>query len=283
MKGILIADAGSTKSDWSLINDRIIRFRTPGINPLQMSPEEIITILFSVREEFKGLPIHQIKFFGAGCIKSVELKMKQLLSTTFPKAKNIETGSDILAAAKALFGKSDGIACILGTGSNTCLFEKGNIIAQIPSLGYVLGDEGGGVSLGKRLINGIFKLQFTPDITKKFEDKYHISVEDLIENVYKQPMPSAYLANFSSFLLENIHEPQIINLINQEFDNFFVKNIFPYKEFSPEMNTLGFIGGIAFSLREFIYKIAEKYEYKISDIIPKPMPALEKFYLENPL
>ncbi|MCH5234285.1 MAG: ATPase [Muribaculaceae bacterium] len=221
----------------------------------------------------------KILFFGAGCATPL---LNHYIYNAFTSVFNIDNvivDSDLKGAYIALFGNEDGIACILGTGSASALFSKGEIMAKTPSLGFILGDEGGGVSLGKHLLNAVFKNQLSDDLIEKFQKKYNLSLEELIEKVYKQPKPAPFIASFSPFLLENVNEKDIQLLIEKEFENFFKKNIMPYKALGNYK--IGFIGSIALNYKEILLKTADKFGFQICKILKDPLPAIEKFYLDS--
>lgn len=279
MSNILIADAGSTKTDWSLISvtkNDISRFKSLGINPVQQSSEQIFHVIDSFHHQLHDIKIDKIYFFGAGCLDSLyKKKIRDILQELFNPCY-ITVESDVIGAAKALFGKDAGLVALLGTGSNTALCADEKIQYQIPSLGYILGDEGSGSAMGKTLINKIFKQQLSDSITIKFQDAFHLDINEVINHVYRQPSPAAYLASFVPFLKENIHNTEIRNLVENELDNFFIKNILPYK-ISPDM-PMGFVGSIAFIFKDILTLLAQKHQLTITKIIKAPMPELEKFY-----
>lgn len=281
MKNILIADAGSSKTSWSLIskrNEEIKRFITKGINPVQQDLPEICIRIEEVKKQMSEENIQDIYFYGAGCVSNQKGKVEKALSQ-FWKNSKIEVESDIIGAGKALFGDSEGIACILGTGSNSGRFKQNSIIQQVPSLGFILGDEGSGAALGKRLLNSIFKKQLAARIIEKFQWEYNLSVEEVIQKVYRDSMPAAYLASFSLFIYNHLNEPDIYALLMAEFDSFFKKNIIPYGDY--QSIPVGFVGSISYIYSDALKESAKKYGIDIFKIIKNPMPALEKYYEEN--
>lgn len=277
MSNILIADAGSTKTDWSLIDTQsevILRTRTSGINPVTSDSETICEGLSLLDHRVINSEIQKIYFYGAGCLSDIHKTIVSNCLKHIWKDTEIHVYPDILGACRALFKNGSGIACILGTGSNTCLFEDGAMQSQIPSLGYVLGDEGGGVSLGKRLLNGIYKRQFSEIITKKFHNKYNFTVSDIVERVYRNSNPQSFIASFSRFISENLEYPEIQNLVLEEFDSFFIKNIIPYGIKMP----LGFVGSIAWNYEKELRDIATTYGFEITKILKEPIKGLEHYY-----
>lgn len=282
MKNILIADAGSTKTQWSFLTEEAgvkISFLTKGINPAHQNKDLVVSILQEVKERISPNKVDEIYFYGSGCATPLLNRIiSSSLSFVFHSEK-ILVDTDIKGAAIALFGLNDGIACILGTGSASALYSKGNIISQTPSLGYILGDEGGGVALGKHLLNAIFKKQLSNDIINRFQDRFELSLTELIEKVYKEPKPAAFIASFSPFLLENLEEPEIRLIVEKEFENFFIKNLksYPHRD---DLN-IGIVGSVAFNYKDTLVSTADKLGYRIHKILKNPMPALEDYYLDK--
>lgn len=282
MTRILIADAGSTKTKWSYIKDKaedIVRVESPGINPAHESSASIRLIFKTVKDFLKIKNIDKVYFFGSGCAtESLKKSLHNILWEEF-RAENIIVESDLYGAAISLFGNSEGIACILGTGSNSGFYSKGIIEYKIPSLGFILGDEGGGVALGKSLINAVFKQNLTSNTVNLFQNEYNLSLDEIIEKVYRQPKPAPFIASFSPFLLKNIHIPEIREIVEKEFDSFFLKNIIPYKP-DPEYK-IGFVGSIAFNFSSILKESAQKFNLKIHKIIHDPIPELENYFISQ--
>ncbi|MCH5240215.1 MAG: ATPase [Muribaculaceae bacterium] len=279
MQTILLADAGASKTDWSLIEKGsgvIMRVKTEGINPLHLSTEKIEKILNDLKNSVDGKKIDIIRFFGAGCnLPEINQQLEDLFSQIF-QTEDVTIASDMQAAALALFQDKKGVACILGTGSNTCYYDKGKIISQIPSLGYILGDEGSGVALGKRLLNAIFKKQLSDKIADSFYKQYDISLNLLIDKVYRDGSPAAFIASFSPFILQHIRENEIYKLAYDEFSLFFERNVLPYP--LHQRKVVGLSGSVAFHYADIIRKVADEKDIVISDIIEGPMKSLENYY-----
>ncbi|MCH5241641.1 MAG: ATPase [Muribaculaceae bacterium] len=282
MRNILLADAGSSKTNWSFLNGETreyTRIQTIGINPAHEDISSIITTLYEVKDRIKNNVLSEIYYYGAGCANQfMSLPVEYALTKVFG-AEKISVRSDLMGASIALFGDSDGIACILGTGSASALISKGEIKQQTPSLGYILGDEGSGVALGKSLLNSVFKKQLSCNLIHKFQDRYKLNVSELIEKVYRETKPARYIASFSPFLLENIEEEEIRILVIKEFENYFIKNILPYENF--QNFNVGIVGSIAYNYQEILSQSAAKFGIKIEKILKDPMPALESFYLHK--
>lgn len=279
MKDILIIDAGGSKTDWSYLkkgSDEIIRIQTSGINPVQHTAEKIKQSIYEAAERLGKVDFDEIHFYGSGCIGTNKESIKNLLSLYF-NASLIEIDSDIMAACKALFGNNSGVACIIGTGSNSCLYEDKKIIKQIPSMGYILGDEGSGSALGKGLLNAVFKEQLDLSVREDFFKEFHLTYEEVVKNVYKCPAPASFLASFSFFILNHLNNDGIRNLVKIEFEKFFIRNILPYNT----LYEIGFVGSIAWVFKDLLLETAQNYHLKISEILKSPMPKLELYFSER--
>ena len=227
---ILIADSGSTKTEWCLADQgRPVRtVVTAGINPFFQTREEIAgEIRDALLPALKGERIDAIYFYGAGCAFPEKNRIVEEAITPYIPAP-IEVYSDLMAAARALCGSRPGIACILGTGSNSCLYDGTEITEHISPLGFILGDEGSGAVLGKLLVGDCLKRQLPAPLVRKFMDQYELTPALLLERVYKQPFPNRFLATLSRFLLENITEQPIYNLVYTSFRSFFLRNVALY-------------------------------------------------------
>ena len=213
---ILIADSGSTKTDWVLHDGTaiVLRTTTQGLNPTLQSAEDIYKVL---SEELDGKIASDapdtIYFYGAGCAyETADNRMKEALEQYFV-TREIHIHSDLLAAARALCGHEEGIACILGTGSNSCLFDGEKITDNTPALGYILGDEGSGAHLGRQLVSDCIKKQLPSDLREKFLKTYNLDVPTILERVYHTPLPNRWLASLTPFLYENKKSPEIQMLL----------------------------------------------------------------------
>ena len=274
----LIVDSGSTKTKWHVTeqNKTESEISSNGINPFYMSEEEIYReISKSVVPHFADFEIEKIFFYGAGCnFAEKRNAVKNAILKNFPLAE-IEVESDLLGAARALFGKNSGIACILGTGSNSCFYNGNVIVNNVSPLGYVLGDEGSGAVLGKTLIADVLKNQLPENLIKSFFDEYDITPQEIMENVYRKPFPNRYLAHFALFLSKNINHESIHNIVYRCFNDFFSRNIMQY---SVNEHKIGFIGSVAVAFSETLIEIAKKYNFEISKIESCPMNGLVKFH-----
>lgn len=275
---ILIADSGSTKTHWCVIEKSTIikEVFTSGINPYYQSEEEIHNLIEAqLIPEINNYSIKNLFFYGAGCALPEKKVLLSNIIGSYINSSIISVESDLLAAARALFNKEKGIACILGTGSNSCLYDGKEIIENVPSLGFILGDEGSGAVLGKLLVSAIFKNQLPTDLKNKFLEKYELTVAIVQENVYKKPFPNRYLAKLSIFLLENIEHPVIRRIVYEEFNRFIQRNVmqYAYKE-----NRTGFIGSIAYYFADILKEVCYKNNVEVIDIIQQPMKGLIKYH-----
>jgi len=272
---ILIADSGSTKTSWITVEkkDKSVAIETKGINPVRDSQESIRQVINNISDYPKG-KVEEIHFFGAGCIKPYSDIVKEELKQVFPSAE-IQVESDMLGAAIALCGHQKGIACILGTGANSCLFDGEKIIQQTPALGYILGDEGSGASLGKHLVSDIFKKKLPEEIISAFQQETNLTQQEVIERVYRKPQPNLFLSSFVPFLLRHIEHPAIDNLVVDEFCRFLNRNIKNYNH--PEL-PVNFVGGITNGFAHQLKKAIEKEQMIMGKTIQKPINEIAEYY-----
>ena len=228
---ILLADSGSTKTSWALLKEdqACSRYYTSGINPFFQSEYEIENHLRTDLLPRLGIKkFSEIHFYGAGCTTDVQ---KQLVRNAFSRVFEfdvIEVESDMLEAARALCGDEPGIACILGTGSNSCYYDGKAIAKSVSPLGYLIGDEGGGVSLGRRLVADCLKNQLNETLKKKFFERFGLTEAQIMDTIYHKPFPNRFLASFSIFLKENLAEPEVYSIVYDGFAEFFKRNVFQY-------------------------------------------------------
>ncbi len=275
---ILIADSGSTKTHWCLLNEGIVTAEifTDGINPFYQNTLEIIELLQTqLIPNLESIQIQEVYFYGAGCsYPDKKLVLSQALFRIFGNAI-LDIQSDLLAASRALFQHKQGIACILGTGSNSCYYNGEEIIQNVSPLGFILGDEGSGAVLGKLLLADCLKNQMPDIICKTLFEEYNLTPASILENVYKMPFPNRFLAKFTPFILKHIQEPAIFNLVYDSFDSFFIRNVMQYN-----INDLqvGFVGSISYYFRDTLEIVASEHAIVISEIIQNPMSGLIRFH-----
>jgi N-acetylglucosamine kinase-like BadF-type ATPase len=277
---ILIADSGSTKTAWCLINedDRTNEFETEGYNPCYPGSERLQDILTpNLPSGFDWNKVETVAFYGAGVYEEKYGQIQDALIAVFPNAQ-IDAAMDLLGSARALLNKNNGFAAILGTGSKSCLYDGKNIVHYIDSLGFMLGDEGSGGYMGKRLIGDYIRGYMPEDIRKMFHETYPFTHDELIENIYSNPMPNRYCASFTRFLTGEYtgHEYLEQHIIRDSFRDFF-RNIvcrYPdYKEYS--FNSVGSIGWI---FRDRLSDVAKEFGMEPGNIISNPMEGLIKYH-----
>jgi len=282
---ILIADSGSTKTDWRLIDNskKIYQFTMQGINPYFQTEEQIYEIIGTeLLPQLKALDLHHISelfFYGAGCgTDSKKEIVKVALLKKFPLAK-IEVNSDLLAAARALCGLEPGIAAILGTGSNTCYYDGKNIVENRASLGFILGDEGSGAHIGKTFIQAYLNKEMPAALSARFFERFKLSKEDILDAVYKRPMPNRFLASFSLFIYQNLKEQYVVDLVATCFEQFFNIHICKYE--NHKVIPLSCVGSVAFYYSNIFRAVAVKKGIAIDKIIETPIAGLTLFHLES--
>ena len=280
---ILIADSGSTKTLWRLIDDdkNIHQFHSLGMNPYFREEKELQEELSNLYQAdiSKFGKISEIHFYGAGVSNAANVEfVKNNIEKAF-KAENIFVEHDLLGAARALCGKESGIACILGTGSNTCVYDGEKIIKNVPSLGYILGDEGSGAYIGKKFVNALLYDEMEEDLKKRFFKRFDLDKEKIIYQVYKQPLPNRFLASFSKFIYQNIKKPYLQDLIVECFDDFCKKQLMKYPEI--KSHKVHFTGSVAFYYSDFLRKVLEKNDIFVGNITENPIAGLTLYHLEN--
>lgn len=278
---MLIADAGSTKIDWAFIapDGTVHHFRTHGLNPAISNDNTICNLLQQeVLPEWKALrqasTPTEIHYYGAGCLPAVCRRMEDILTGLIP-GSTATVASDLLGAARALCGHEAGIACILGTGSNSCLYDGRDIVQHVSPLGYILGDEGSGTALGKRLLGDLLKGLLPEELSQKFAESYGLQEADIIRKVYREPEANRFLASFCPFLKENSTHPEIRRIITDCFRRFFERNIANYG--SPLL-PVHFVGSIALHFKEELATTAREYGYHIGKIEQEPIKSLVSYH-----
>lgn len=274
----LIADSGSTKTAWKLIGNSgdIKDIKTSGINPFFRSEEDIFQELHQLLLPETGIEITEIYFFGTGIINAEKGDIiKRALSRLYPGAA-IETHSDVVGAARALFGNNAGIACILGTGSNVCLYDGEEITGGVSPLGFILGDEGSGAVMGRQLLGDYFKEVMPPSLREKFAERFNITREEALNRVYRGEKPNQFLAQFTPFLSENAHSAYCQEFVQRNFMEFFERNVLKLPNYSKL--PIGFVGSVAWYFSQILINTADYYGFANPVIIKDPIDGLEKYY-----
>ncbi|MBR7086100.1 MAG: ATPase [Prevotella sp.] len=305
---VLVADSGSTKTDWMLLGETGRKsFQTQGLNPVLMSEEQIVGILqCELLPELPNEDCFEVFFYGAGVrpefIGKMELAFQQAFAAGSPFATiaphstlhtphsslhtphstlltphvTLHAASDLLGAARALCGHSEGIACILGTGSNSCLFDGENIVQNTPALGYILGDEGSGASLGKRFLNALFKGILSESLHIDFQKETSLSLDEIIKKVYREPMPNRFLASFSKFIHLHLEKDEALReLVKDEFRRFFRHNIVPYQRRDLAVN---FVGSIAHHYEPLLREAARDEGFEVGLVVASPIGRLADYH-----
>lgn len=275
---ILIADSGSTKTDWCIVfNGTLIkRIGTKGINPFFQSEEEIQQELTaSLLPQLPEGTINSVYFYGAGCTPEKAPVLRRAIADSLPVIGNIKANSDMLAAARGLCGHEAGIACILGTGSNSCFYNGEEIISNISPLGFILGDEGSGAVLGKLLVGDVLKNQLPSTIKEAFLKQFDLTVPEIIDRVYRQPFPNRFLASLSPFLAQHLDEPAIRTLVLNSFIAFLRRNVmqYDYKQYPAH-----FIGSVAHCYKDILQEAAQQTGIQVGKILQSPMEGLIQYH-----
>ena len=277
----LIADSGSTKCEWCLLqNGKKKIIITQGISPYFLNTAQIILLLQNeLLPKIKNVAIETINFYGTGLgnpanIKIIKTALKQLFATA-----TIYVEHDLLAAARALCGTTKGIACILGTGSNSCYFNGKKIVKNSPGLGYILGDEGSGAYLGKKVIQYYLYNTFDEDLKARFDKRFNVTKDQILDSVYKQPLANRYLASYAIFLAENRGHYMIENVIEDGLNDFFFNHLYKYRE--SWTLPINFVGSIAYGFKDVLKDLCSTYELELGTILKHPMDGLIDFHLSN--
>ena len=290
---ILIADSGSTKTDWAIVTgaSQPVVLNTQGINPVHQSREEIVRIL---REEFVSLMASNpevqklrssailtpqfplaVYFYVSGIRPEMETLMTVLLRETFPQAQIVEAHSDLLGAARALCGRNEGIASILGTGANSCLYDGKAIVEHTPALGYILGDEGSGAVLGKRFIHDLYGGILSDNIREIFEKETKLTLAEIIKRVYRQPLANRFLASLSEFITNHLDDSEVRGVVVQNFIDFLRYHISPYcRQDLP----VSFVGSVAWYYKDELHEAAERLGYKLGTVLKTPLAGLIRYH-----
>ena len=298
---ILIADSGSTKTDWTLLNlnssveNKVIAtFHTQGITPIHQSPDVIRQILGQeLMSQLSTFPraqlIHsgaletpllsnlEVVFYGSGCTPAHVPMMKQMLGEVFSLQK-VEVYSDLMAAARALCQHEPGIGCILGTGANSCLYDGQRIVQNTPALGYILGDEGSGAVLGRMFMNAIFKNPAFSAIRDEYLAGEKLTQNDIIQRVYREPMGNRFLASTSLYISKHLDNPLLSLLVVDNFRSFFRNNVLPYQR--PDL-PVGVVGSMAFHYQAQLEEAARAEGFTLGRILQSPMEGLVAYHSSN--
>ena len=278
---ILIADSGATKTDWRIIQGASVIDQqvTSGISPIYQSSAQIEEQLVKDQKN-KTLPkdVEKIWFYGSGCIS---LEKNNVVKTALENAFGtnlIEVASDMLGAARSVCGHEKGIAGILGTGSGSCLFDGVNIIDQVPSLGYILGDEGSGAFMGKILIASFLRNELPDDLKKSFLKRFNLDKEKVLNHLNDEEYPSRFLASFGKFLMHHVSHPFIYQLIKSSFDQFVNKYILAYE--GHDKLKISFTGSIAYYFSNILQRVLKQYNLEFGQVVESPIAGLTLYHIK---
>lgn len=280
MSTILIADSGATKCEWVLLVDgKKKKILTEGISPYFLTGDQIVALLQKeLVPKLRNATIDAIYYYGTGLLNPDNVKLlKKVLKKVFPDTKKIEATDDMYAVAHATCGDGKGLACILGTGSNSCYYNGKKITERRTGVGYVLGDEGSGAYLGKKVLQYFLYNTFDEELMAKFQARFQITSSfEIIENVYRKPLANRYIASFAIFLAENRGHYMVENIIEDGLNDFITTHLYKFPQ--AWSNPIHFSGSIAYGFRDVLLELCSSYELTVGSIIKEPMPGLIKYY-----
>ncbi|HET7119268.1 MAG TPA: N-acetylglucosamine kinase [Hanamia sp.] len=280
---VLIADSGSSKTNWCLIkpNGEKIYFNTEGFNPYFVDSAYIVkSLIQNLPAGISNSEITEVYYYGAGCFPGKDFVLSDALAEVFGKGKCfIEL--DLLAAARALLGTKKGFAAILGTGMNTCIYDGEKIIQNIDSLGYILGDEGSGAAMGKKLLGDYIRGYMPEEITQLFYNTFHLGKEDIFDHVYGQPFANRFCADFSKFIFEHIHLKYFYDLARSSFNDLFRNLIIRYPAY--QSYSFNCVGSIGFKFKDILSEVALEFDMPMGKIIKAPIDGLVDYHLAQML
>jgi glucosamine kinase len=276
---ILIADSGATKTTWCLLGGpRKKMIHTQGISPYFLNTEQIIALLQKeLLPKLKDAAIDEVFYYGTGCSNPANVAIvKTAIKNAIPSAKKINVDHDMMGIARAACGTTKGVACILGTGSNSCVFNGKKIIKNNPAPGFILGDEGSGAYLGKKVVQHFIYNTFDEDLMHKFKLKFNTDYTEILRRVYKEPLPNRYLASFAPFLSENRGHYMIENIIEDGLSDFFFTHLYKYNE--TWTLPIHFVGSIAFYFKDVLQELCGSFELQLGKVIKAPMDGLIEYH-----
>ncbi len=278
MKTILIADSGSTKTQWCLLQgNKKKMITTQGISPYFLN-DESIALIFNreLLPKLASIVPDEIYYYGTGCSNDKNISLvKRGLKKVFASSK-ISVEHDLLGAAKGVCGKEKGIVAILGTGSNSCFYNGKKVVNNSPGIGYILGDEGSGTHMGKKVVQYVLYNTFDEDLQNKFKKKYPETANEILDNVYKKELPNRYLAGFTAFLVENRGHFMIENIIEDSLNDFFFNHIYKYRE--SWTLPINFVGSVAYGFKDVLKQMCSDYELELGKVIKDPIDGLVKYH-----
>lgn len=278
---ILIADSGSSKTDWRILTQdgNIQQAQTIGFNPFYQSSQQLDTDIREVLLPQIGGDVSSIYYYGAGCSTEANRKVIRGVLQKYFDAAHIEVWHDLLAAARSLCGETPGIACIIGTGVNSCYYDGEKIVENVSSLGYILGDEGSGSHLGRQLVADYMRKDLPQEIWDRFLKRYDLNRDQILEKVYQGEMPGRFLASFSKFIFQNIKHPYCHRLVHDSFKLFFEKNVMKYDGY--DKVPIHFTGSVAFYFNNILRQVAGDLSITIGNVVESPIAGLTLFHQKS--
>ena len=250
--------------------------KTAGINPYYQEEADIATTIGGeLVPALGGVMVDRVYFYGAGCAFEEKNRQVARAINRFIPAP-VEVASDLMAAARALCGDRPGIACILGTGSNSCLYDGRRIVEQVSPLGFILGDEGSGAVLGKLFVGDCLKRQLPEALAREFMERYELTPALLLDKVYRRPFPNRFLASLSPFIHEHLSEPSVYRMVYESFRSFFIRNVRMYTGY--QAYEAGFVGSVAYHYQEVLRAAASSVGVGVGAIMREPMDALARYH-----
>ena len=278
---IIIADSGSTKTDWRIINDdgSIDQAKTIGFNPFHIGVEEITKELeANLAPQVHG-SLDKVYFYGSGCSSETNKSIIKNAILSIWSKPSIDVENDLLAAARALCLDEEGIACIMGTGSNSCDYNGKEIVKNIPPLGYILGDEGSGADLGKKLLKEYLRGAMPTHIAQKINERFGLTVEEVLRKTYKEPLPNRFLASFAKFIFQNVKDPYLYKLVYNAFSVFFENNVMQYENYKNKK--VHFTGSVAFYFSNILRQVANDKNIMVKNIVENPIAGLTLYHQKS--
>lgn len=275
----LIADSGATKAEWVLVNNgKKKTLFTQGISPYFLNTEQIAALVQNeLAKKLKNIIVEEVDYYGTGCSSPENaISVKKALKKVFPEA-TVQVQTDLMAAARSVCGHEKGIACILGTGSNSCYYNGKKIVKNSPGIGYVLGDEGSGAYLGRKVIQYYLYNTFDEDLRSRFDARFVTNAVEILDNVYKKPLPNRYMATFAMFLAENRGHYMIENILEDGLNDFFFQHLCKYAEVWKY--PVSFVGSVAYGFKDVIKELCSSYEFELGTIFKNPMEGLVNYHL----
>ena len=276
---LIIADSGSTKTDWWLVDEdgkTVTATKTEGLNPFFLSEDEIASII-AARVVPVFPEVEKIFFYGAGCGLAVKADQVRAALTLIPSRFPAEVSGDILGSARSLLQDGEGTACILGTGSNSCYYDGREIVSIMPSLGFMFSDWGSGTVMSKDLVSLFLQQKLPGEIMEDFSDTYRLGRAEILDNIYNKPQPNRFLASFTPFLLKYAYEESCREIIMDNFRNFFQYYVLRYPRKHSTIR-VRFTGSIAYNFREYLHEVAQSMDIEIEKIVQHPMEGLVQYH-----